>query len=129
METSSKNNGNELKSPLDVFSVSCLNPFPKIAPYFHTMLFIREFFASYLSTSLPFTNQLHRRKKSKKNHHATSQENKISDIRHFFELLVCLRLLQFVMRVLICYFPYPSIQLIKSSLKHYFLNDLVHESN
>ena len=112
VETSCKNNGNELKSPLDVFSISWLYPFPKTAPHFPTILLVKEFFASFLTTSVPFPNKPHRRKKSKKNYHTTSQEKQFSVIRHLFGSLVRLCLLWFLMRVLLFDFPHPSTQLI-----------------
>ena len=95
VETSCKNNGNELKSPLDVFSISCLYPFPKIAPHFPTILLVKEFFASFLTTSVPFPNKPHRRKQSKKNYHTTSQEKRFSDVRYLFGSLVRLCVLCF----------------------------------
>ena len=65
VETSSKNIGNELRSPLDCVPFSYLYPFPKLTPRFLSMPFAREIFATFLTTSFPSSKKVRRRKKSK----------------------------------------------------------------
>ena len=58
VETSSKNNGNELTSPLDCLSFSSLNLFEKINPQFLSMPFVKELFATFFTTSFTLPKKL-----------------------------------------------------------------------